>query len=75
MRISSIGVMISARAELPACGSSSIAITLAPAPAPTPTPTPTQQSVIMFLGDGYGMVRMTATRIYAVGEDGELSIE
>jgi alkaline phosphatase len=33
------------------------------------------KNVIFFLGDGYGMVPMTATRIYAVGEDGSLAID
>jgi len=33
------------------------------------------KNVIFFLGDGYGMVPMTAARIYAVGEDGELTID
>lgn len=31
--------------------------------------------VIFFLGDGMGMTTMTAARIYAVGEDGELTID
>ncbi len=36
---------------------------------------PTPKNVIFFLGDGYGMVPMTAARIYAAGEDGELTID
>ena len=32
-------------------------------------------NVIFFLGDGMGMTTMTAARIYAVGEDGELTID
>lgn len=39
----------------------------------TTTPAPT--NVIFFLGDGMGMTTMTAARIYAVGEDGELTID
>ena len=35
----------------------------------------TPKNVIFFLGDGYGMVPMTAARIYAAGEDGELTID
>lgn len=35
----------------------------------------TPKNVIFFLGDGYGIVPMTATRIYAVGEDGDLAID
>ncbi|RQP26138.1 alkaline phosphatase [Piscinibacter terrae] len=41
-----------------------------PAPA-----APTPKNVIFFLGDGYGMVPMTAARIYTAGEDGELTID
>jgi alkaline phosphatase len=33
------------------------------------------QRVIFFLGDGMGMTTMTAARIYAVGEDGELTMD
>ncbi len=33
------------------------------------------KNVIFLLGDGYGIVPMTAARIYAVGEDGELEID
>jgi len=37
--------------------------------------TPVPKNVLFFLGDGYGMVPMTAARIYAVGEDGEMVID
>lgn len=33
------------------------------------------KNVIFFLGDGYGIPVMTASRIYAVGEDGSLTID
>ena len=33
------------------------------------------RNLIVFVGDGYGMVPMTAARIYAVGEAGELAID
>lgn len=33
------------------------------------------KNVIFFLGDGMGMTTMTAARIYAVGEDGELTVD
>ena len=33
------------------------------------------KNVIFFLGDGMGMTTLTAARIYAVGEDGELTID
>ena len=39
------------------------------------TPATTAKNVIFFLGDGYGIVPMTAARIYAVGEDGQLAID
>ena len=35
----------------------------------------TPKNVIFFLGDGYGMVPMTAARIYTAGEDGTLTID
>jgi alkaline phosphatase len=38
-------------------------------------PTPEPRRVIFFLGDGMGMTTMTAARIYAVGEDGELTMD
>ena len=36
---------------------------------------PTPKNVIFFLGDGMGMTTMTAARIYAVGEDGDLTMD
>jgi alkaline phosphatase len=36
---------------------------------------PPPKNVIFFLGDGMGMTTMTAARIYAVGEDGELTMD
>ncbi|MGQ5525242.1 alkaline phosphatase [Chitinimonas sp. PSY-7] len=36
---------------------------------------PAQQNVIFFLGDGMGLNTMTAARIYAVGEDGDLTMD
>ena len=42
----------------------------------TPPPAATvPKNLIFFLGDGYGMVPMTASRIYTVGENGELAID
>ena len=35
----------------------------------------TPKNVIFFLGDGMGMNTLTAARIYAVGEDGDLTID
>ncbi|GAA5557658.1 hypothetical protein Asch01_02402 [Acinetobacter schindleri] len=33
------------------------------------------QRVVFFLGDGMGITTLTASRIYAVGEDGQLAID
>ena len=44
-------------------------------PSPAPSPVVSPKNVIFFLGDGYGIVPMTAARIYAAGEDGELEID
>lgn len=33
------------------------------------------KNLILFIGDGLGVVPMTATRIYSVGEDGELAMD
>ena len=52
-----------------ACGSDDSPAAAAPNPAATP------KNIIFFRGDGYGMVPMTAARIYAGGEDGELIID
>jgi len=64
-------------ALLAACGSDST-----PAPTTSPVPpvppvaeTPAPKNVIFFLGDGMGLTTMTAARIYAVGEDGELTMD
>jgi alkaline phosphatase len=53
------------------CGSDSN-----PTTAPvTPPVAAAPKNVIFFLGDGMGMTTMTAARIYAVGEDGELTVD
>lgn len=39
------------------------------------TVAPTAKNVIFFLGDGMGITTLTASRIYSVGEDGELTID
>lgn len=57
---------------LSACGGNGSSTT------PTPTPPPvaaTPKNILFFLGDGMGITTMTAARIYAVGEDGELTID
>ena len=53
---------------LVACTSSSVS-SVTSAEATTP------KNVIFFLGDGYGIVPMTATRVYAEGESGSLAID
>jgi alkaline phosphatase len=40
-----------------------------------PVAVATPKNVIFFLGDGMGLTTMTAARIYAVGEDGELTMD
>ncbi|MES2015118.1 MAG: alkaline phosphatase [Pseudomonadota bacterium] len=42
---------------------------------PAATTPEAPKNVIFFLGDGMGMTTMTAARIYAVGEDGELTMD
>ena len=42
---------------------------------PTQADTAHPKNIIFFLGDGMGMNTLTAARIYAVGEDGELTID
>ena len=39
------------------------------------TQSSTPKNVIFFLGDGMGITTLTATRIYAVGEEGNLTID
>ncbi|MYM80955.1 alkaline phosphatase [Duganella sp. FT50W] len=41
----------------------------------TPPVAAAPKNVIFFLGDGMGLTTMTAARIYAVGEDGELTMD
>lgn len=38
-------------------------------------PAPGAKHILFFLGDGLGITTMTAARIYAVGEDGELTLD
>lgn len=52
-------------------GAAIAAITLAGCGADSAEPT----NVLFFLGDGMGMTTMTAARIYAAGEDGELTMD
>ncbi|RMX05980.1 alkaline phosphatase [Corticibacter populi] len=54
---------------LAACGSDDNDDTTTP---PVASP---QKNVVFFLGDGMGITTLTASRIYAVGEDGELTID
>ncbi len=68
MRIRLLGVAIAAMLGMSACGHSG-------APGSKLANAVTQKNVILFLGDGYGMVPMTAARIYAVGEEEELAID
>jgi alkaline phosphatase len=68
MQRSFLGAALTASLVMYGCGSDS-PLVMEPVPAATP------KNVLFFLGDGYGMVPMTAARIYAAGEDGELEID
>lgn len=57
-------------AFLAACGGSSDDNSTPVVPTPAP-----QKNVVFFLGDGMGITTMTAARIYAVGEEGALTID
>jgi alkaline phosphatase len=46
-----------------------------PAAGPRPAVPGQAKNIIFFLGDGMGINTLTAARIYAVGEDGELAID
>jgi alkaline phosphatase len=52
------------------CGSSSNPPTQPPVAAAAPP-----KNILFFLGDGMGLTTMTASRIYKVGEDGELAMD
>ena len=69
MRFTILAAALAAAIAASACGSDD-----SPA-APVAPPAATPKNVIFFLGDGYGIVPMTAARIYAAGEDGELTID
>ena len=71
MRYARFAAALAATVSLAACGSDDSSSTTTPPPPALVTP----KNVIFFLGDGYGMVPMTAARIYAVGEDGSLAID
>ncbi len=43
--------------------------------APRAVPANASKNLILFVGNGYGLVPMTATRIEANGEDGELAVD
>ena len=42
---------------------------------PDAPPSPVARNVIFFLGDGMGVATITAARIYAAGEDGDLTMD
>jgi alkaline phosphatase len=56
---------------LAACGKTETGNVVTAPSAPATAP----KNVIFFLGDGMGLTTMTAARIYAVGEDGELTMD
>ena len=61
-----LSVSVAATLALTACGSSN---------STTGDVAVVPKNVIFFLGDGMGLTTMTAARIYAVGEDGELTMD
>ncbi len=65
--LTAAGLSVAITMMLAACGSDTKKETEVVAEAP--------KNVIFFLGDGMGMTTMTAARIYAVGEDGELTMD
>ncbi|MEX8496139.1 alkaline phosphatase [Sphaerotilus sp.] len=68
MQRSFLGAALAASLVMYGCGSDTPLVTES-------TPAATPKNVLFFLGDGYGIVPMTAARIYAAGEDGELEID
>ena len=64
---------------LAGCGGNSNDVVATPTTPTTPTtpvtPVASAKNVIFFLGDGMGITTMTASRIYKVGEDGELTMD
>ena len=67
MRLKNLAAAAAAVLLAAGCGSSDDDTPAAPAVTP--------KNVIFFLGDGYGIVPMTAARIYAAGEDGALTMD
>jgi alkaline phosphatase len=66
-------ISLAVAALIAGCGNSNNSGTSSSTDGQANTGTPT--NVIFFLGDGMGMATMTAARIYAVGEDGELTMD
>ncbi|RZL57527.1 MAG: alkaline phosphatase [Variovorax sp.] len=62
---------------LAGCGGNSGDVVSTPPTTPTSpvAPVASAKNVIFFLGDGMGITTMTASRIYKVGEDGELTMD
>ncbi len=54
---------------------SSLVLSVALVSACSGTDSPPPKNILFFLGDGMGMTTMTAARIYAVGETGELTMD
>jgi alkaline phosphatase len=61
---------------LAGCGGNSGDVVSTPTTPTSPVaPVASAKNVIFFLGDGMGITTMTASRIYKVGEDGELTMD
>ena len=59
----------------PASAAAKAATTTTALASTTTAAAPAAKNVIFFLGDGMGITTLTASRIYSVGEDGELTID
>jgi alkaline phosphatase len=70
MKMKWLAVATMSAVALAGCSSSRNGDNADPAP-----PAAAPKNVIFFLGDGMGMNTLTAARIYAVGEDGDLTID
>ena len=64
-KLAPLALLLSAGLLVAGCNSDSTETTVKPTP----------KNVLFFLGDGMGITTLTASRIYAYGEDGNLTID
>ncbi|WP_137940022.1 alkaline phosphatase [Chitinivorax sp. B] len=74
MKRTLIASLLASSALLVACNSSNDSPSKVPATTP-PAAEKSPKNVIFFLGDGMGINTLTASRIYSVGEEGDLTID